>query len=110
MENWKVLPHKGQHTLVRCQACLIVHGDVHKGPHYEEALLSGDESTLRRIGRKQATVKTLTAMNTLFSEAFVATFTELFLRHGKQNLPRKSTALEKKQHLRKIYPLQGQGE
>lgn len=37
----------------------------------------------------------------MFSQAFDATFTEL--RHGKQNLQQKPTALEKKQHLRNIY-------
>ena len=107
VESWKALPHKGQHTLARCQACLVVHGDIQRtfpeGPHYEEALLSEDEGELRRIGRKQATMETLTKVNTLFSQAFDATFTELLLRHGKQNLQRKPTALEKKQHLRKIY-------
>ena len=84
-----------------------MHGDVQRtflqGPHYKEALLSEDEGELRRIGRKQSTVKTLTNFNTLLSQAFDATFTELLLRHEKQNLQRKPTAMEKEQHLRKIY-------
>ena len=92
VENWKALRHKGQHTLARCQACLIAHGDIQRtfpqGPHYEVALLCGDEAELRRFGRKQATVKTLTHVNTLFSQAFDASFTELLLRHGKQTLQR----------------------